>query len=364
MSDSRRFLRRGKDTCRQTPAGGRKCPTKSGGKQSSAATYLTLPNLRGVQEVITDKMNCSLPETLLTLLHRIYPLDEVLKNSDNPVDFLKKSFTCWVKDLMNPEIIERFPLVLQILENHQIDSEIYSDIGRDEIMIHFGFEEFYYEPSIWIDMDHYRQIHPDLPQYILKLLFYCPFPIGIPAMLYEMASEYSWYGDSDEQMIWDERYQEYIDSGESEEEAREYVEEMIILRYTDFADHFPDWTFERHKRDVKNYTGPIPDELKRLHNSFCRFKRGQKHYMFPDRNIPGIVVGIDQDTYDWGVNILETQGNEIANWGASYAVCCLGWNFTFENNWKILAALLEFKNTIQYLNAALEFIMQNRKEAA
>lgn len=217
---------------------------------------MTLPNLRGVQEVITDKMDCSLPETLLTLLHRIYPLDEVLKNSDNPVDFLKKSFTCWVKDLMNPEIIERFPFTLQILENHQIDSEMYSDIGRDEIMIHFGFEEFYYEPSIWIDMDHYRQIHPDLPQYILKLLFYCPFPIGIPAMLYEMASEYSWYGDSDEQMIWDERYQEYIDSGESEEEAREYVEEMIILRYTDFADHFPDWTFERHKRDVKNYTVP------------------------------------------------------------------------------------------------------------
>ena len=325
---------------------------------------MTLPNLRGVQEVITDKMDCSLPETLLTLLHRIYPLDEVLKNSDNPVDFLKKSFTCWVKDLMNPEIIERFPFTLQILENHQIDSEMYSDIGRDEIMIHFGFEEFYYEPSIWIDIDHYRQIHPDLPQYILKLLFYCPFPIGIPAMLYEMASEYSWYGDSDEQMIWDERYQEYIDSGESEEEAREYVEEMILLRYADFADHFPDWTFERHKRDVKNYTGPIPDELKRLHNSFCRFKRGQKHYMFPDRNIPGIVVGIDQDTYDWGVNILETQGNEIANWGSSYAVCCLGWNFTFENNWKILAALLEFKNIIQYLNAALEFIMQNRKEAA
>ena len=86
--------------------------------------------------------------------------------------------------------------------------------------------------------------------------------------------------------------------------------------------------------------------------------------MFPDRNIPGIVVGIDQDTYDWGVNILETQGNEIANWGSSYAVCCLGWNFTFENHWKILAALLEFKNTVQYLNAALEFIMQNRKEAA
>ena len=90
MSDSGRFLRRGKNTCRQTPAGGRKCPTKSGGKQSSAATYLTFPNLRGVQEVITDKMDCSLPETLLTLLHRIYPLDEVLKNSNNPVDFLKK----------------------------------------------------------------------------------------------------------------------------------------------------------------------------------------------------------------------------------------------------------------------------------
>ncbi len=364
MSDNRRFPgRKQRNSCKNAEVC-RKRSDSAGNKSGFAPAYLTLPDLRNIQGTISDKLDCSLPEKLLTQLHRIYPLDELLKKCNNPVDFLKEAFSSWIKTLISPEIIDRFPFVLQILENHQIDSEMYSDIGRDEIMIHFGFEEFYYEPSIWIDMDHYRQIHPDLPQYILKLLFYCPFPIGIPAMLYEMASEYSWYGDSDEQMIWDERYQEYIDSGESEEEAREYVEEMIILRYADFADHFPDWTFERHKRDVKNYIGPIPNELKRLHNCFCRFKRGQKHYMFPDRNIPGIVVGIDQDTYDWGVNILETQGNEIANWGASYAVCCLGWNFTFENNWKILVALLEFKNTIQYLNAAREFIMQNRKEAA
>ena len=95
------------------------------------------------------------------------------------------------------------------------------NIPNTNAMISFGIPEFihdYYPLGEALKI--YDEQYPGLQKYILKMLSYCPIPIGTPEMIYELASYYCWNCEDNEQLIYAEKWEEYAEYGENEEEAR------------------------------------------------------------------------------------------------------------------------------------------------
>ncbi len=350
----------GEPFVRRTASGGgkkrRRCSGKSG---SSAPDYLTIPSLSSVQERIENSGDTELPCRILAVLEKLYPLK--ISRFSNPKRHLLNALDGWVKTFMPQQIYDHLNMSLQICGSGYIDYDCADSETDAQITFEItGFTGDYC--PLGEVLANYDKTHPGLGKYILRMLSDCPVPIGTPENVYEFISYSCWYDEETEDAIWNERYNEYIDMGESEEEAREYVNEQILVTYSEFEEHVPGWTFKRQEREM-DYSGTIPQELQRLHNCRQRWRRRKRtHFHYPNYLFPPFVIGTDRESYDFLCEALDRVGNDIAQYECDYGIGSLIWHLQIGNIRKILIALLELRQALEYFSACMEFILPHRKE--
>ncbi len=147
---------------------------------------------------------------------------------------------------MNQAVLDRLGLSLQIISADEADYEIFQEASDADCCIQFGISDF---ENGWFPLgdvlDTYDRQNPGLAKYILRMLSGCPLQVGTPETIYEFASEFCWFGNENEQEIFDECYGEYLESGESEEDSREAALEITMVEYAEFEEYLPEWTFNR-----------------------------------------------------------------------------------------------------------------------
>ena len=344
---------------RKTSGGGKKRRSYSGKPGSPAPDYLTIPILTSVPEKIESCGDIELPCRMLAALDKIYPI--TVKDFSNPKNLLLKSLDEWVKTFMPQQVYDHLSMSLQICGSDCIDCD-YTDSETDA-QITFEITEFTgdYCPLGEV-LANYDKTHPGLGKYILRMLSDCPVSIGTPENVYEFISYSCWYNEENEEKIWNERYHEYIDMGESEGDAKEYVNEQIPVSYAEFEEYVPEWSFCRKERKA-DYSGEFPAELQKLHDCrerWCRLKR--VHFHFPNYLFPPVIVGLDRKSYDFLCDALDRVGNDIAQCESDYGIGTLKWHLQSENTRQILVTLLELRQALEYFSACMEFLLPYRQE--
>ena len=205
-------------------------------------------------------------------------------------------------------------------------------------------------------------MNPGLARYVLQMLSDCPLHIGTPEIIYEMVSYFCWGGENNEEVILQERYDEYLEMGESEEDAREAAYETMVVRYAEFEENLPEWTFQRSGQD-KAYSGPILPELKNLKRCHIRWKKRKKlHYLYPDYVFPGIVVSLDQQGYAFSCDLINRIGNDQIQCGADYYFTTLAWPLPIHNSGEMQVVFREIRQTLEYFSACMDFLFMHEKE--
>ena len=348
---------------RPAASGGAKRQTGSRPAKCFAPHYLTIPGLAAVQEIITEEDELETPCRILAGLNMIFPLDDILTHSGDPFQLLSEAFRKWLESFMDESVLNRLGLSLQILSVNEVDSEIFREDPEADCCILFGLSDF---ENGWFPLgdvlDAYDRQNPGLAKYILRMLSGCPLQIGTPETIYEFASEFCWYGNENEQEIFDERYGEYIDSGESEEDANDAALEAVMVEYAEFEEYLPEWTFNRKKRK-SDYSGEIPMELQNLTRCYDRWqKRKRCHYLFPQYVYPGIVVPLDRKSYDFCCDVINRIGNDLMQCGGDYYFSTLAWPFPVKNRREMRTVLREIRLTLEYFSACVEFLFSYEKE--
>lgn len=340
-----------------------KCKTNSRPAKRSAPHYLTIPQLDAVQEIITEENELETPCRILAGLNTIFPLNELLTYSSDPFQLLSETFRKWLESFMDQSVLDRLGLSLQIISAEEADYEIFQEAPEADCCIQFGMSDF---ENGWFPLgdvlDAYDKQFPGLAKYILRMLSGCPLQIGTPEAIYEFASEFCWYGNENEQEIFDERYSEYLESGESEEDANAAALETIMVEYAEFEEYLPEWTFHRDKRK-SDYCGMIPEELQKLKKCYDRWQKQRRcHYLFPQYVYPGIVAPLDLKSYDFCCDVINRIGNDVMQCGGDYYFSTLAWPFPVRNTRKMLTVLREIRQTLEYFSACIEFLLAHEKE--
>lgn len=344
-------------------SGGAKRQSNSRPAKLPAPHSLITPVLDTVQEIIAEESKIEKPCRILAGLNTIFPLEDLRKGSGDPLQLISEAFRKWLESFMSKQVIERLSLFLQILPADEMDSESFPEVPDTDTVIQFGMSDF---ENGWFPLgdvlETYDKQHPGLAKYLLRMLSGCPLQIGTPETIYEMASEFCWYGNDTEEEVFEERYSEYIEMGESEEDARDAALEMIMVEYAEFEEYLPEWTFKRSERNCDD-SGAIPMELqnlKRCHDQWQKRKR--YHYLFPQCVYPGIVAPPDRKSYDFCCDVINRIGNDQMQCGGEYYFSTLAWPFPVNNSRKMLTALREIRPTLEYFSACVDFLLSHEKE--
>ena len=136
-----------------------------------------------------------------------------------------------------------------------------------------------------------------------------------------MVSYFYWGSEDNEEVILQERYDEYLEMGESEEDAREAAYETMVVRYAEFEENLPEWTFQRSGQS-STYSGTIPPELKNLRQ--CHIHQIQC--------------------------------------GADYYFTTLAWPLPIHNSGEMQVVFREIRQTLEYFSACMDFLFMHEKE--
>lgn len=264
---------------------------------------------------------------------------------------------------MSKQVLARFGLSLQILSATEIGHELFYELPEANAIIQFGFNDF---ENVYFPLGDvlktYDEQHPGLARYVLQMLSDCPLHIGTPEIIYEMVSYFCWGGENNEEVILQERYDEYLEMGESEEDAREAAYETMMVHYTEFEENLPEWTFQRSGQS-STYSGTIPPELKNLRQCHIHWKKRKKlHYLYPDYVFPGIVVSLDQQGYAFSCDLINRIGNDQIQCGADYYFTTLAWPLPIHNSGEMQVVFREIRQTLEYFSACMDFLFMHEKE--
>ncbi|OQA82051.1 MAG: hypothetical protein BWY31_03460 [Lentisphaerae bacterium ADurb.Bin242] len=344
-------------------SGGGKCETNGYAAKRPSAAYLTLPSLETVQELISYEKNIQTPCRILAALNTIFPLNRYLRLSPDPVSLIPIVFQKWLESFMPQIVLDKFNLSLQILPDREVDCELFDCIEEEDIVVQFGLGDF---SDRWFPLggalERYEKEYPGLAKHLLKMLSACPVNLGTPEDVYEMASCYCWYGNDNEREVFEERYADYRESGETEDEARDYARSTILVDSDEFEEHFPEWTFKRSGRQC-HYQGPVPPELLRMKQLFDRYrKRKKSEYLFPSVCYPGIIVALDQKTFDFSCEVINRIGEDQAQCGGSYCFSTLAWHFSEKDSRKMKSVFREIRFILEYFGVCAEFLLSHEKE--
>ena len=345
-------------------AGGRERQTHFRTAKRSAPHYLITPSLDTAQELITaPKKDPETPCRILAVLNQIFPLDHLPECVSNLSELITEAFQKWVASFVSPQVLAKLDLSLQFLSTNQLDYESYGEIPDCDMVIQFGisnFENGFFPMKETLDA--YEAQHPGLAKHLLRMLSACPLSIGTPESIYEMASYFCWYGNETEEEVFDERYQEYIDSGESEDDARDMAHGTTLIEYAEFENYLPEWTFERSKRNVDS-AGIIPAELQTLKHCYDRWERRKKsNFCVPECVFPGVLAPMDQKCYDFFCDVINRIGDDRMQCGGDYFFSTLAWPFAVTQPKQILSALLEIRFILEYFSACIDFLLAIEKE--
>ena len=319
-------------------AGGRERQTHFRTAKRSAPHYLITPSLDTAQELITaPKKDPETPCRILAVLNQIFPLDHLPNRVSDPFELIADAFQKWVASFVSPQVLAKLDLSLQFLSTNQLDYESYGEIPDCDMVIQFGlsnFEDGFFPMKETLDA--YEAQHPGLAKHLLRMLSACPLSIGTPESIYEMASYFCWYGNETEEEVFDERYQEYIDSGESEDDARDMAHGTTLIESA---------------------------ELQKLKRCYDRWERRRKSNLcVPECVFPGVVAPMDQDCYDFFCDVINRIGDERTQCDGNYFFSTLAWPFAVTRPKQILSVLLEIRFILEYFSAGIEFLLTIEKE--
>ena len=328
-----------------------------------APHYLITPDLEPVQKIIQASANPEIPCRLLAGLNQVYPITQFLSCSDDPQTVLSTAFHAWMESFMSKRVLDRFDLALQILSANEVEDELFGEIPDAVAAIRFGFCQF---ERGWFpigeNLKNYEKQHPGLAKYILRMLSDCPLEFGTPENIYELVSGFCWDYNENETEIFEERYAEYLEMGESEEEARKSADETLLVDYAEFETSLPEWAFRRSEREDQ-YIGPIPSELKNLKRCHSEWrKRKQKNYLYPNCLLPAIAVSLDYESHDFCREVIGRIENELMQYGVDYYWSTLAWPVPVCNFRKLQTFFRELREVLEYFSACMDFLFMHEKE--
>lgn len=349
--------------CQTLTPGGTECRSDSRPAGSLTPHYLIMPVLDSVQEVIHSPVGTETPCRILAGLNRIFPIKEFIDSSADPLEMLSTAFRAWLESFMSKRVLARFDMALQFLSTNEVKDEFFDEFSSADTAIRFGFCQF---DKGWFPigeiLKEYDQRHPGLAKYILRMLSDCPLFLATPEEIYEITSDFCWESNENEEDIFDERYAEYLEMGESEEDARDSAREAIMVDYAEFEEYLPEWTFKRSERD-HNYHGPIPPELQNLRRCHAGWRRRkQVSYFFPNYAFPGIAVSLDHKSHDFICDVISRFENELLQGGMDYCFSTLSWPFAINDSRKLRTVLHELQFVLEYFSACADFLLTHEKE--
>ena len=330
---------------------------------SPAPDYLTAPaEITSVQEKIDARGDVELVCRILAALNQLFPLNVNLKQIADPQEIVRESLQNWMKSFLPENIYEYFDMSLQIL-GREVARYLDYDFYDADAVISFGIPEFVHDYyPLGEVLKKYEEQYPGLLKHIMRMLSDCPIAIGTPEAVYELTSCLCWGFEADEKYFYEERLEEYMDAGESEEEARRYIEEMIPVTYADFENNLPEWTFKREERNSR-YEGDIPLELQDMQRCYKRWRRRNRpHYDYPNSSYPPMVVALDKDSYDFCCETIDRVGYEFYQCGDSFETTHLYWSIKAMNQHQITAILLELRYALEYFAACINFLTPYKQE--
>ncbi len=332
-------------------------------RKYAAPAYLKLPSLKTVQEKFEQGSNDKEIIRLIAGLDSIYPLDKLYRDGIALDVFLVEAVNEWIHSIFPPKLCEKLDISIKLeeLRYNYWDSAV--EAPEHSIAFIFSFANFLndYFPLGEI-LEAYEKQFPGLGRHILSMLSYCPMNIGTPENIYELNSYSYWYGEDNEKTVFNERYEEYFESGEDEETSRDYANECVAFTFDQFEDCLPDWTFKRELRNVK-YKGPIPDELCHLEESFQAYLALKEcRYEFPNLNLPGCIVAWDKESYDFLCDVFNHAGNDMAQYGEDYYFSGLRWVLDSRRFSELRKTLAEIQSVLCFFSACMEFLLQYTQE--
>lgn len=346
-----------------TVSGGTERQTGSRSTGGATPHYLTMPDLGSAQEIIQASAKSEIPCRLLASLNQLFPITQFLNCSDNLQTVLSTAFHAWVESFMSKRVLDRFDLALQILSANEVEDELFGEIPDAVAAIRFGFCQF---ERGWFpigeNLKNYEKQHPGLAKYILRMLSDCPLEFGTPENIYELVSGFCWDYNENETEIFEERYAEYLEMGESEEEARKSADETFLVNYAEFETSLPEWAFRRSEREDQ-YIGSIPSELLNLKRCHAEWqKRKQKNYLYPNCLLPAIAVSLDYESHDFCYEVISRIENELMQYGVDYYWSTLAWPIPVCNSRKLQTFFRELRENLEYFSACMDFLLIHEKE--
>lgn len=332
---------------------------------SLAPAYLKLPSLNSVQKIICQSHDIRTPCRILSALNGIFPLDRFSSDRNDPVSLLTHCLQKWLESFMPSDVLDKLNLELEICPAADADRELFDELLEEEYLFRFGIGCFVnrYFPLAEV-IAQYNKLDPMLGKYVLKLLSDCPLSIGTPEMIYECISFFCWCGENDDAEIYQEHYQECLDGGYDEEEAREVARETVIMEYGKLEVNFPEWSFKRDQR-IREYRGIIPDELKKMEYHRKKYRRMKKvTSMYPSVWYPGIIAPLDQRGFDFSCEAINRISDNQIQSGGNYTLSSLGWSFLPSGRKQMVQMFREIQTTLEYFGACIEFLLNHEMEYA
>lgn len=341
---------------------GTKQARRHAGKRATPA-YLTVPNLKKVQEKFEQGANEMEIARVIAGLDSIYPLDALYTPGTSPDTFLVKAVNAWMQSIFPPRVSEKLDISIRLEENCYTDWDSAGNAPECSIAFIFSLANFLdeYFPLGEV-LEAYEKQFPGLGRLLLHMLSACPLNIGTPENIYELNSYSYWDGEDNEDAVFNERYEECLGNDEDEEESRDYANECVAFTFEQFESFLPDWTFKRNLRNIE-YKGPIPDELRQLEENFqAYFALKECRYEFPNLNLPGCIVGWDWDSYDFLCDVFNHAGNDLAQYGEDYYFSGLRWVLDSTRSPELRKILAEIQCVLRFFSACMEFLLQHQKE--
>ena len=347
-------------------------PASCGGKRQTgfharsrpAANYVTLPSLDKVQESIRTRQQVTGLCHILAELNTLFPLEGILQKENNPATVLSMGMRQWLESFLPSDVVQQISLSVQIASDEDFDEELFGELPPDYMAVTFQLDRFLdcYCPFGNL-IEEYEKKSPGLGRYLLHIFTACPFIIGTPGNLYELASYYCWENEDDERSFIEDRCAEEVAAGEREEIAREYAESQVTIRYEEFEKNLPLWSFSR-KENPAAYRKRLPEELRHLDRLYRAYRRHKyTANLWPRLNLPCVILGLDQSTFDFLCHVYNRIGNEqVQYYDGCYCLAGFGCAFQPTNSSQIRNALQEIRFALEYFGACIQFLLQHREE--
>lgn len=341
-----------------------KLPSRLRRQHSPSAAYLKTPRLGGIQRKIDRIGNAMELAQILSALDTFTSVRKICREQENIAEATQAALGAYFDRITPPALRETQDIKLALLTDQQTYGNGFDELPPESYALIFTMDSFDTNTySIGELAEDYEKHQPGLGRYFLNLLDECPVHIGTPGHLFEIASWFFWGGDDNEETIYQERYEEYIEMGETEEDAKELAWEYIPVTYDDFVNTYPEWTFKRELRFENKPITNVPEELKPLCRINAKLKelavtQPQSLHHYPEIIFPFTMASWNQDAYDFGAEVIDRAVNEEYQCGVDFYLGGLYWPLEISNRQHMTDVFRSMRTVMEYLDTAMNFLQK------